>query len=136
MHKNYIQKWFDQMTNVKAFWLVTVYQNGRQFQFNLEMAIGFFTRNLKFLIKIACLYLQGTKSTFSNDLIILEKLWLTKLYNFITVTWWLFLKTPILKYNFQSLINKIILKLYLLCQPPIKDIREKLYFCRAVLKKS
>ena len=75
------------MTNVKAFWLVTVYQNGRQFQFDIKMAIGFFTRNLKFLIKIACLYLQDTKSTFSNDLIILEKLWLTKLYNFITVTW-------------------------------------------------
>ena len=75
------------MTNVKAFCLVTVYQNGRQFQFNLEMAIGFFTRNLKVLIKIACLYLQDTKSTFSNDFIILEKLWLTKLYNFITVTW-------------------------------------------------
>ena len=61
------------MTNVKAFWLVTVYQNGRQFQFDIKMAIGFFTRNLKFLIKIACLYLQDTKSTFSNDLIILEK---------------------------------------------------------------
>lgn len=75
------------MTNVKAFCLVTVYQNGRQFQFDIKMAIGFFTRNLKVLIKIACLYLQDTKSTFSNDFIILEKLWLTKLYNFITVTW-------------------------------------------------
>ena len=55
--------------------------------------------------------------TFNNKLYNyirkIKILWLVKLHNFMTVTWCLYLKTPILKVQ-TSILNNIILKLYLL----------------------
>ena len=65
------------------------------------------TKSLKFLIKITCIYvLVGRKKYIPQWFDCTRKikiLWLAKLHNFITLTWSLFLKTPILKIQFSIL---------------------------------
>ena len=72
----------------------------------------------QFLIKIACIYVLVGHKKFIQQWFgytgIVKILWLTKFHNFLTVTWCLFLKTPILKVQFLILI-KIIFKLYEYC---------------------
>ena len=72
VHKNYIQEWFDCIRNDKAFCLVTVPKNLANFGLTYKWKFGLI-RDLKFLIKVTCMCWQDTKSTFSNDVIKLEK---------------------------------------------------------------
>ena len=56
---------------------------------------------------------------------------LVKLHHFITVTWCLYLKTPILKAQF-SIVDKIILKSHLLYLSHVIDICERFFSCNHV----